>query len=87
MPWVGFEPIIPMFERAKKFYALERAATVIGPVAINLMYLKLYIFELDRDPLNIITKPKYCMLNILSDISFLMLCFYVYLTTKHQLQR
>jgi hypothetical protein len=30
MPWVGFEPTIPVFERAKTFYALDRAATVIG---------------------------------------------------------
>jgi hypothetical protein len=29
MPWVGFEPIIPTFERAKTFHALDRAATVI----------------------------------------------------------
>jgi hypothetical protein len=30
MPWVGFEPPIPAFERAKAFHALDRAATVIG---------------------------------------------------------
>jgi hypothetical protein len=30
MPRVGFEPKIPMFERAKTVYALDRAATVIG---------------------------------------------------------
>jgi hypothetical protein len=30
MPHVGFEPTIPVFERARKFHALERAATVIG---------------------------------------------------------
>jgi hypothetical protein len=29
MPRVGFEPTIPVFERAKTFYALDRAATVI----------------------------------------------------------
>jgi hypothetical protein len=29
MPRVGFEPMIPVFERAKKVYALDRAATVI----------------------------------------------------------
>jgi hypothetical protein len=27
----GFEPTIPVFERAKVFHALDRAATVIGP--------------------------------------------------------
>jgi hypothetical protein len=30
MPRVGFEPTIPVLERAKKVHALDRAATVIG---------------------------------------------------------
>jgi hypothetical protein len=30
MPQVGFEHTIPVFERAKTVYALDRAATVIG---------------------------------------------------------
>jgi hypothetical protein len=30
MPRVGFEPTIPVFERAKMVYALDRATTVIG---------------------------------------------------------
>jgi hypothetical protein len=30
MPWVGFEPTIPAFERAKIVHGLDRAATVIG---------------------------------------------------------
>jgi hypothetical protein len=30
MPWVEFEPTIPVFERAKKVHALDGAATVIG---------------------------------------------------------
>jgi hypothetical protein len=30
MPQVGFEHTIPIFERAKTFHALDRAATVIG---------------------------------------------------------
>jgi hypothetical protein len=30
MPLVGFEPTIPVFERAKTVHALDRAATVIG---------------------------------------------------------
>jgi hypothetical protein len=30
MPWVGFEPTILGFERAKTVHALDRAATVIG---------------------------------------------------------
>jgi hypothetical protein len=29
-PLVGFEPMIPVFERAKAVHALDRAATVIG---------------------------------------------------------
>jgi hypothetical protein len=36
MPWVGFEPTIPEFERAKTVHALERAATVIGTKATTL---------------------------------------------------
>jgi hypothetical protein len=34
MPSVGFEPTIPVFERAKTIYALDRAATVIGMVLV-----------------------------------------------------
>jgi hypothetical protein len=30
MPLVGFEPTIPVFERAKTVYALDRAAPVVG---------------------------------------------------------
>jgi hypothetical protein len=30
MPWVGIEPTIPAFERAKTVHTLGRAATVIG---------------------------------------------------------
>jgi hypothetical protein len=30
MPWVGFEPTIPKFDRAKAIQALDRAATAIG---------------------------------------------------------
>jgi hypothetical protein len=30
MPWVGFEPMIPVFARAKTFHGLDRAATEIG---------------------------------------------------------
>jgi hypothetical protein len=32
MPWVRLEPTIPVFERAKTFRALDRAATVIGEI-------------------------------------------------------
>jgi hypothetical protein len=34
MPRVGFEPMIPMFEKAKTFHALHRAAAVIPPINI-----------------------------------------------------
>jgi hypothetical protein len=30
MPCVGFEPTIPVFERAKRVHALDRVATVTG---------------------------------------------------------
>jgi hypothetical protein len=30
MPQVGFEPMIPVFERAKTVHTLDREATVIG---------------------------------------------------------
>jgi hypothetical protein len=33
--WVGFEPTIPAFERAKTVHALDRAATVIGGLNNN----------------------------------------------------
>jgi hypothetical protein len=36
MPWVGSKPMIPAFEMAKTFYALNRATTVIGVTNINL---------------------------------------------------
>jgi hypothetical protein len=30
MPLVGFEPTIPLFERAKTVHALDRAVIVVG---------------------------------------------------------
>jgi hypothetical protein len=30
MPWVGFEPTLPVFERAKAVHVLDRESTVIG---------------------------------------------------------
>jgi hypothetical protein len=32
MPQVGFEPTIPVFDRAKTVHVLSRAATVIGKI-------------------------------------------------------
>jgi hypothetical protein len=37
MPYVGFEPTIPVFERAKTVHALDGAATVIGKVSTYLV--------------------------------------------------
>jgi hypothetical protein len=34
MPLAGFEPTIPVFKREKTFHALDRAATVAGPMKI-----------------------------------------------------
>jgi hypothetical protein len=33
--WLGFEPTIPVFERAKTVHALDRTATVIGEYALH----------------------------------------------------
>jgi hypothetical protein len=35
MTLLGFEPTISVFDRAKNFYALDRAATLIGHNPIN----------------------------------------------------
>jgi hypothetical protein len=32
MPRVGFEPMTPVFEQVKTVHAIDRAATVTGPV-------------------------------------------------------
>jgi hypothetical protein len=37
MPLVGFEPIIPAFERAKTVHASDRAATVIGIMCMGIV--------------------------------------------------
>jgi hypothetical protein len=34
MPWVGFEPTIPAFERVKTVHALDRTATVTARIHI-----------------------------------------------------
>jgi hypothetical protein len=39
MSWVGLEPTIPAFERAKTIHALDRATTVIGFAVYKLKYL------------------------------------------------
>jgi hypothetical protein len=40
MPQVGFEPTIPVFERAKTVHALDRATTVIGNLSTYLTDFK-----------------------------------------------
>jgi hypothetical protein len=35
MPLVGFEPTIPVFERAEVFHASDPAATVTGEIYID----------------------------------------------------
>jgi hypothetical protein len=37
---VGFEPTIPLFEQAKTFYVLDRAAIVMAPNILQLSYFK-----------------------------------------------
>jgi hypothetical protein len=39
MPSMGFEQTIPAFERANKYYALNRTATVIGSL-VSVIILK-----------------------------------------------
>jgi hypothetical protein len=39
MPPEGFEPTIPVFERVKTVYNLDRSATVIGIPAYNFLIL------------------------------------------------
>jgi hypothetical protein len=45
MPWVGFEPTIPVFDRAKTFHALYRADTVIGPLSVVYVKLRLHFIK------------------------------------------
>jgi hypothetical protein len=42
MARVGFEPTIPGFERAKTSYALDRAATLIGPLRFMIRTSKVW---------------------------------------------
>jgi hypothetical protein len=46
MPRVGLEPTIPVSERAKTVHALDRAATVIGLIALQYnvtVYTSMYV--------------------------------------------
>jgi hypothetical protein len=44
MPQVGFEPTIPLFERAKTVHDLARVATVIGTQATAFNYSAVLTF-------------------------------------------
>jgi hypothetical protein len=51
MPQVGFEPTIPVFERAKTVHALDRAVTVIGSLLIyNLINFLITLFSVRFAP-------------------------------------
>jgi hypothetical protein len=45
VPWVGFEPTIPMFERVKTVHALDRSANVTGNTSPSLLYLISQVFD------------------------------------------
>jgi hypothetical protein len=60
MPRVGFEPMIPTFERAKAVHALDRAVTVIARgtsytcinkacVAVCIIMYRLTVLKLGKD--------------------------------------
>jgi hypothetical protein len=64
MPRVGFEPTIPVFERANTVYALDRATTVIGALLYtsnisNAIDIETYYYATARKHL-----PYYCMITI-----------------------
>jgi hypothetical protein len=46
MPLEGFEPTIPMFQPVKTVYALDRVATVIGPIYVKVpLNVKLSLYR------------------------------------------
>jgi hypothetical protein len=60
MPRAGFEPNIPVFERAKTVHALDREATVIGNCQ-GIVYVFMYTYASTVDA----SKYKYEILKIL----------------------
>jgi hypothetical protein len=48
MPWVGFEPTIPVFEWAKTVHAIELAATVVIGI-LNRYIVKKYVTEVHQE--------------------------------------
>jgi hypothetical protein len=57
MPGVGFELTISAFERAKAVHALDRAATVISLVGVQLI---IYPRRLDSAVLSNVTRVTQC---------------------------
>jgi hypothetical protein len=49
MPWVGFEPTNPAFQRAKTVHPLDRAATVIGNLMQQMLKYNIKFFLLVSD--------------------------------------
>jgi hypothetical protein len=47
-PLVGFEPTIPVFERAKTVHALDRAANVVGSHDIKTRVLNMLDTKLNK---------------------------------------
>jgi hypothetical protein len=50
MPRVGFEPTIPVFERAKTVHALYHATSVIGVANNNKLEIKMYQYNCKQPP-------------------------------------
>jgi hypothetical protein len=48
MPRVGFEPTIPVFERARTVHALYRAVTVTGRRASNRVKCECYVYATEN---------------------------------------
>jgi hypothetical protein len=46
MPWLGFEPTIPVFERAKTVHTVDRAVAVIGSCNNDMIMTTNPIFDL-----------------------------------------
>jgi hypothetical protein len=78
MPWVGFEPTIPVFQMAKTFHALDSTATFIGDVhsTLQLFQIKAVRCNLNNTIMIINTKKKRYSLEILLSIKFHMITQY-----------
>jgi hypothetical protein len=59
MPWVGFEPTIPAFERAKTVHALDRAATVIGVITLYGAWISLNTNKVEFEVLTAVIMKSY----------------------------